>query len=267
MPTSTHTPETHPVRTAAPRSALLLAAAIPLALLALALAAVPAAAAESGEDREPTVTRSYPLSHLTVHEGEVLVWDQCQGYARDECVVGNAGVAESGPYVQVQALASAHEKIARALAEHDVVPSTQEFQVVLVLADRGSGDGEPPLPAAAAGALDDVRDFLPYSRYRLVDQAFVRATRYADLVLAGSDGLPLAVSLGFERRVGDQLFVSKLRVVAPAVPAQEGKPERAGTRQLLETSFAMTAGETVVVGTSRLNGDDQALVVLLTAVR
>ena len=36
-------------------------------------------------------------------------------------------------------------------------------------------------------------------------------------------------------------------------------------RPLLETSFGMKAGETVVVGTAKLDGPSKALVVLLSA--
>jgi hypothetical protein len=38
-------------------------------------------------------------------------------------------------------------------------------------------------------------------------------------------------------------------------------------RPLLSTTFSMELGETVVVGTSKLDGPDKALVVLLTALR
>ena len=39
------------------------------------------------------------------------------------------------------------------------------------------------------------------------------------------------------------------------------------TSTCCQTTFTIEVGETVVVGTSKLNGDDSALVVLLTAVR
>lgn len=61
------------------------------------------------------------------------------------------------------------------------------------------------------------------------------------------------------------------RVVAPAVfPEKGGDPGteakgRPRELQLLATSFSMTVGETLVVGTSKLDGGDEALVVLLTA--
>jgi hypothetical protein len=38
------------------------------------------------------------------------------------------------------------------------------------------------------------------------------------------------------------------------------------SRAMMDTSFAMDVGETVVVGTSRLRGNSRALIALLTAV-
>jgi hypothetical protein len=46
--------------------------------------------------------------------------------------------------------------------------------------------------------------------------------------------------------------------------AKEGPGRRA--RPMIDTSFTMDVGETVVVGTSRVAGGDKALIALLTAV-
>jgi len=37
-------------------------------------------------------------------------------------------------------------------------------------------------------------------------------------------------------------------------------------RRIIDTTFSMDVGETVVVGTSRLGGGDRAIIALLTAV-
>ena len=42
--------------------------------------------------------------------------------------------------------------------------------------------------------------------------------------------------------------------------------ENAATRSVIDTTFNMEVGETVVVGTSRVRGGDKALIALLTAV-
>jgi hypothetical protein len=44
------------------------------------------------------------------------------------------------------------------------------------------------------------------------------------------------------------------------------KFERGRARSIMNTSFTMDIGETVVVGTSRLKGNSKALIALLTAV-
>ena len=50
------------------------------------------------------------------------------------------------------------------------------------------------------------------------------------------------------------------------VPAEGGAVQMANF-DVLRTSFSMNVGETVVVGTSKLDGGDKALVVLLTAAK
>jgi hypothetical protein len=50
------------------------------------------------------------------------------------------------------------------------------------------------------------------------------------------------------------------------VTQEGGAQQQPVARGVVQTSFAMDVGETVVVGTSKLDGGDAALVVLLTAV-
>lgn len=246
--------------------------------LAAALLCALAPMAQAAEEGAPpsvddlTMVRTYRVNHLNLHEAEVLIWDQCTAVGRERCFVRDSGVNEAGLFVAVFAAPAGHERIARALAQADVVPKTQVFQVVLVLADHGEGGNGQPLTPQATRALADVRDFLPYSRYQVVDRALVRTTRRADVVLHGADRLPLELGLSFQQRVGDKLYVDGLRVLRSAsVPRQAGDDASLvseGPRTLLETSFSMEVGETVVVGTSRLETPDQsdkALVVLLTA--
>jgi len=52
---------------------------------------------------------------------------------------------------------------------------------------------------------------------------------------------------------------------ASAAPPAAVTPPPTVAENLLSTSFSIRKGETVVVGTSKLNGNDRALVVLLTA--
>ena len=39
-----------------------------------------------------------------------------------------------------------------------------------------------------------------------------------------------------------------------------------GARRILETAFGLKSGQTIVIGTSKLDGGEESLVVLMTAV-
>jgi hypothetical protein len=215
---------------------------------------------------------------------------------------------------------------------------TQGFSVVLVLGDlQDSADDVPP---AARAALGDLRDFLPYRGYRVLDTAWIlgsttqlfRATsrlrglanQTYDVSLTSSPGGGPAsqLQLKFVMREGGgdsptrglnpdhpevrryqrqmelraellQLRASRAAVekdLANSSESRSAEDRRARTAQmrdlqiaidakqheldasspsgqmLIDTSFSMRLGETVVVGTSRVRGD-KALIVLLTAVR
>ncbi len=154
-------------------------------------------------------------------------------------------------------------------------PPTYMVQVDLVVAsDSGSGDLA-DLPAVARRALEEVDERLPFASYRLLDTALVRTSRGARTRLRGDDdrGFLAIFSVGGEppeSRLTVRSFELHEIVLRPA-PAPPADPESAGTavesttRHVLSSSFSVPAGETVVVGTSRLDGVDGALIVLLTA--
>jgi hypothetical protein len=198
----------------------------------------------------------------------------------------------------------------------------QGFSIVLVLGDVQDGATSDNIPAAARAALADLKDFLPYRSYRVLDTAWVlasSATRQAvSSRLQGPDEQSYEVTLdripvgasslqvGFEmrdpsgnpdrRRAADRgamlrkqygQLVEQLRRAEAAqnrgevdalrqrIIDIEGEIEDAqqketryasGAATLIDTSFTMSLGETVVVGTSRMRGGNKALIILLTAV-
>jgi hypothetical protein len=198
----------------------------------------------------------------------------------------------------------------------------QGFSVVLVL-----GESQPPpaadtVPAAARRALADMKDFLPYKGYRLLDAQWILGSQKSTMRLRGPDDQDLQLTLRGTQEAGGIRVVFQLqepgaaelsaaeaatmgerqaRLAAlrdrlykmQAETAQEGarggrqpaavrlareaealKQEVARLegampavrgRAVIDTSFSMDVGETVVVGTSRVRGD-KALIALLTAV-
>jgi hypothetical protein len=216
------------------------------------------------------------------------------------------------------------------------------FSVVLVVGSLNgtAAASSEAVPESAKKALADMRDFLPYKRYQLLDAAWMmccaspragvsgrvrgpdeRDYRYevdpltiGDAKLnvrltirevtetrvrsANREGRAGATELEHSRQLYDamrerdeaeaQLRSVKQRYEVGLVPASElealsvrsrraaqrvedlqqlaggGAVHRSYGQNIIDSTFAITPGETVVVGTSRLNGD-RALIAILTA--
>lgn len=206
--------------------------------------------------------------------------------------------------------------------------AVQGFSVALVLGDLKGSSSPDTLPLGARKALADMRDFLPYKDYRLLDTQWIlccgpakvgagvsgrlrgapasEEQMYAFTVtvldVAGSQlsvrfwmndaaetksvttklnderAYEMAIAQQ-ERDLEAQLMEARRRFVAdhPAVKdlsAQlervkgeaRGSRVRSGKTAVIDSTFSMNLGETVVIGTSSLKGD-KALIAILTAVR
>jgi len=223
------------------------------------------------------------------------------------------------------------------MAERANLPHPQGFSVVLVLGEMQATSGADSVPPAARKALLDMKDFLPYKSYRLLDSQWtlccgrsVNATRLRGLedqdydlelepnasetsgkwnvrftlreALAGpgrgtsvgsSNIIPSdrAATLAAQRAELEAKLKSlkeryndshpEVQQLKSQIDALDHERSMVRTeenmkryrlsaaggrlRTLIDTNFTMDIGETVVVGTSRLQGD-KALIALLTAV-
>jgi hypothetical protein len=204
----------------------------------------------------------------------------------------------------------------------------QGFSIVLVLGDVQDGTTADNIPPGARAALADLKHFLPYRSYRVLDTAWVLASAATRQTVSSRlqgpdeqdyqimlDRTPVGASslqIQFEMREPDgnaerraavadreAAIRAELQQLVAAHAALETQLRRAEaaqnrgdvdairqrladnevaleTRQrqgryapggatLINTSFNMSLGETVVVGTSRMRGGSKALIVLLTA--
>lgn len=147
----------------------------------------------------------------------------------------------------------------------------QNLQILLLSASlKPSATAGPEIPENAQKALNDLKKFLPFKSYQLVDGAWLSATegRSAQARLAGTNGAAYKVELRFRSTADSEppsLFMETFRLDQEMMVQMEKGPQFGG-RRLIETSFSVKVGETIVVGTSKAEGADGALVVLLTAV-
>ena len=247
-----------------------------LAIAALLLAPAIAAAQPNRPD---VYDNRYEIRFLDTHAAEKLAWDQCAPSVKEYCRV-TALKEESRRYVVLRADRAAHEKFVNVLVKVDTAPRTQRIQILLLAASTKTGLGD-NVPPNAQRALADIKDFLPYKSYQLLDTAWVPATqdRMAEGRLFGANA-----SYWYRLRFrnageveGNELYMESFRLDMEAgrrptsddsQPAGEGiaPPPRTG-QTLLETAFNIKIGETVVVGTSKLDGGDMALITLVTVLQ
>jgi hypothetical protein len=216
----------------------------------------------------------------------------------------------------------------------DSYRAPQGFSVVLVVADLQASTAPDDVPPAAKRALADMKEFLPYKSYKLVDAAWVlgQGTGNTSTRLRGPEDQDYEVSLAAgrgdgggsritvrfslrdtgmsegmlaeresgstnesnreierleaeisrleqkvseaerakqeqtERTLKSQLEATKRRKESLSTMRYQPKYGGRGGRTVIDTTFTMDVGETVVVGTSRLRANSKALIALLTAV-
>ncbi len=141
---------------------------------------------------------------------------------------------------------------------------THSFWIAIVSARPGPA-AMPDLPEDAERALTDVANLLPYSAFELIDTGWIR-TLFSGNTRLGDAGA-FEISLHFEPTSDPMsLFVEGFRVDYREYRRQDDVVVRSDvTMNLLGTQFGIKLGETVVVGTSRLDGQDEALIVLVKA--
>ncbi len=149
--------------------------------------------------------------------------------------------------------------------------------------DPPSGSGLDSLPRSVRQAIADLGDFLPYKRYLLLDTVLIRTSFRGVATMKGPGGREMRIELGFRPGMDEgepELMVQSFEVTditrslvgSTEVGGPDGSRHKSETtpappKTIISTSFGMSVGETLVVGSSRLNGGDTALIMLVTAPR
>lgn len=134
--------------------------------------------------------------------------------------------------------------------------SLRKFVITLALGDVQAGAGSSFTPAASK-ALANLKGFLPYKTYTLLDTVYKIGLTGRPDQMKGSDGQKYELmTMGSAVAVPNRTAVRlQLRTVStPEQPAMF----------VIDTQFEIEIGETVVVGTSRLDGN-RALLLLVTS--
>jgi hypothetical protein len=241
------------------------AATSALAALLAAACLLPAPAAARDDAGEELVSRVYQVRHIDPNDAAMLAHQVCLDRRGDDRTCRYQ--LQSKGWFTYNTDAETQEAIAAALAAADTPRGSLNLQLTLLMADNESRP-DPALAEGEARALADLRQLMPYKGYRLVESGWLRLADRGQLRLGGNP--PYVAEIDLDRPLGpdeDSLVVRRFELgIMRLLPGAEGAAQK-DFQRLLGSSFSMSVGETVVVGTSRLNGDDEALVVLLTASR
>ena len=231
-----------------------------LAAIVLVLALVAPTMSLAQQDEPVTVSRFHRVHYLRHDMVEILATQACGGAFGAYCRMTRA----SEGFLEFTATAEQQTTLAAELEKRDVPPPTQVFQVH-VLRAKTQPQKLPPLPENAVRALTDLMQLLPYHGFELVDSGLLRTSGEAELFLGSDRRYQARLEFQGDPDSGKPLQISFRLMAERLVPGEDDEVFTAGMVGLLATTFSMKVGETVVVGTSKLNGGSKALVVLLSA--
>ena len=248
------------------------------ALVVALVVALPGTA--SAQDQEDATTRLYPIHNVRVNSAYTLAQSICE---EAFSLARNAGDGDNGQRFICQVVAMSrnrtlavsatpelHARIAGMLVEFDRMPETKAFHIIVLSAGTMTTDQDLDIPDGARRPLSDSAEFMPYSSFEVLGSGLLRTSSQAQTTLPG----PMEFSVGIvfrpisEPQAPILIEAFEISQVIPAAYSPSGEVTRdAYSRQVLETTFTIEPGETVVVGTSKLEGNDAAVIVLLTAIQ
>ncbi|MFQ5766719.1 MAG: hypothetical protein ACE5ID_01860 [Acidobacteriota bacterium] len=210
----------------------------------------PAIAAGEGNAGE-LITRVYHVAGHGVDDAVMLAQQTCLDQPGKPSCAYEVKAKNWFAFTTSEAI---QKKIAGIMKDYNRPVPTIDFRITLLLAS----DTPAPEPHVGAGerrALEDLKGFLPYKGYRLLDAGVIRSSGRDAATRLGTDPVYF-LSMSFDRADPSQQGAVLFRHFV--LQGHAGRP-------VLGSTFSMKMGETVVVGTSRLDGGKEALIVLLTA--
>ncbi len=245
------------------------------ALVVTLVVALPGMATAQGQ--EDVATTLYPIRNASLDSAVTLARSICEeawrlarntGDADD--IICDVNELSRERSLAVSATPELHARIAAMLAEFDRMPETKAFHIIVLSAGTITTDQDLDIPSGAREALSDFAEFMPYSSFEVLGSGFLRTSGYAQTTLPG----PVEFSVGIQfRTVSDAqapILIEAFEISQMIQPTYSPSGEVARdaySRDVLQTTFTIEPGETVVVGTSKLEGDDDAVIVLLTAIQ
>ncbi len=150
-------------------------------------------------------------------------------------------------------------KMLEVVADLDKPRAVLDFEIVLIVAGPEDSDTGRPLDKSLDKVVEELYRLFAYPKYSLKDSARIKmlAGSRAELQVAGQEGYKIELESTGQPGADSRLPV---RIEVRRTWMQDGQMFN---DTVVATSIEVSDGKTTVVGASRLNGDDTALVVIL----
>jgi Bacterial type II/III secretion system short domain len=176
---------------------------------------------------------------------------------------------ESG-LITVSDLPENVDRILSVIREFDVKPADIQFTVQLVLGSMGP-DERPDDPIRDDPVVRELRQLIKFRSFSLLDTSYVRALdrqlsqvsigRAADLRL---DLVPKCITEDRNQLIQVEATLYKVGIPSLMPTSQGPQSLSPAPKTLVNSNFTMKSGEKTVVGISRMEGGDKALILIIS---
>lgn len=225
---------------------------LPLAALLSLLTLLFAVPASAQRELRTEVVR---VSHIDVHDAESVL----------RPIVSHMGRIEANRELGVLTIVDEPalvEKMLEILIGLDKPRPQLEFTIFLVVAgEKNRKDSEMDF-GELTDVMTELRRLFSYDSYRILDRGAVRliAGNEAQLQVGGTDGWTL--ELGTRGATDGESFGVSLHLFVEEMAGSEEQP-LVLHKTVVSTTLEVRDGQTTVVGASKLDGDDRALITIL----
>ncbi len=229
----------------------------------------------SGQEREPELKKEFvKLKYVDADEVRKVLHSFQSRYGR---IISNDDLN----IITIQDTPEIVDKMLSLIKDIDVKPVDILITVDLILGWLGSeevskilklrGEEISKRMLESDPLIKELKNLLAYTHYNKIDSSFIRIQdeRYSDLVLGGL-GLDLMLRLEphYVREEKGDTFRLELRLIQLLTDYSSkgvGIPEKKEReRVLIGTTLTVKSGERTVVGVSKLDGGDKALILILS---
>jgi hypothetical protein len=162
-------------------------------------------------------------------------------------------------------------RILAVIKEVDAKPADILFTVQLVLGSE-TGEGKTDEALQNDQVIGELKKLLKYKSFSLLDQNFVRTLDQKDAEILIGKNPEFTIAFRRPKFIKDgnfNLIQTEVRLVrlerGLVKDASQGTPSPTSSTEIVQTALTIKSGEKTVVGVSKLDGGDKALILIILA--